>query len=248
MNHPKVMAGLAGLLTLIIAVPAAFGDERPSNAAPRTRPACVPGAPVQAGNRQATENAYRAQRYIAQREQGRHHNARYMAQREARVLANHERTVVAGLEQLRAGEYRQALIALTMAAELNHGDPACRIHLAQVHMALGHYDDAGTVLRRALQLQPKLRFMSLGLPSYYFEAAEFDRHVDQLSTWLKANRATAETYFLLGYMEFQRGNFDTAHAAFRVAQRGLRDDALTASYLELTKPVQAAPPAARNTP
>jgi tetratricopeptide (TPR) repeat protein len=242
---------MLGFLTLIIALPAASAENRPSNVTQRGQPACAPHVRVHPGNRQATEDAYRARRYITQREQGRHFNARDMAQREARVLANHERTVAAGLEQLRAGEYRQALIALTMAAELNHGDPACRIHLAQARMALGHYDEAGASLRRALQLQPKLRFMSLGLPSYYFEEAEFDRHVDQLAAWLKANRATAETYFLLGYMEFQRGNFDTAHAAFRVAQRGLRDDALTASYLELTKPAQSAPPtppAARNSP
>ena len=81
------------------------------------------------------------------------------------------------------------------------------------------------------QLQPKLRFISLDLPSYYAGFAEFDRHLDELAAWVKQHRAGANTYFLLGYMEFQRGNFEQAYAAFRIARQGLPRDSLTNSYV-----------------
>lgn len=191
---------------------------------------------LQPGYRRALEEAYRAGRYIAQREAGRRFNRRDMKQRKTRILNNHERALRAGLEYLRNGEYARAVLALSMAADLNQGDPACRIHLAQARLAQGHYEEAGAALRRALQLQPKLRFLSLHLESYYPDEAEFDRHVDALSAWVQEHRTSADVYFLLGYMEFQRDDFEAAYAAFRVAQRGMPRDALTRSYLELTKP------------
>ena len=188
------------------------------------------------GYRRNLEEAYRAGRYIFERERGRRFNQRDMKRRKARVLNSHEKALRLGLERIKSDKYTQAVVALTMAADLNQGDPACRIHLAQARLAQGHYEAAGRVLHRALQLQPKLVYVSLNLPSYYSAPEEFDRHVDALNSWVAGHRAGAYTYFLLGCMEFQRDNFDQAYAAFRIAIRGLPKDSLTQDYLEITKP------------
>jgi len=182
------------------------------------------------------EDVYRAQRRITELERQRRFNVRDMRQRKARVLASHEKALSLGLEHLKRGDYAQAVVALQMAADLNHGDPACRIHLAQARLAQGHYEEAGQVLRRALQLQPKLAYVSLDLPSYCRSPDEFDRQVDGLAQWVKDHRAGPETHFLLGYMEFQRERLDRAYAAFQAAARGLPKDSLTATYLTITKP------------
>jgi len=188
------------------------------------------------GYRRALEDAYRAQRYMAERERGRRFNERDMRRRQQRILSGHEKSLREGLEHLKRAEYARAVVALTLAGELNQGDPACRIHLAQARLALRHYSEAGAVLRRALQLQPKLMYVSLNLPAYYGEPAEFDRHVEELAAWVRKNPADADTYFLLGFLEFQRERLEQAHAAFRVAIRGFPKDSLTQKYLEITRP------------
>lgn len=100
------------------------------------------------------KETYRARRWIRDQERGRVSNVRDMKRRKARVLAGHEKALRRGLEELRAGHYAQAVIALTMAAELNHADPACRIHLAQARLAQRHYGEAAKVLRRASSCSP----------------------------------------------------------------------------------------------
>jgi len=184
----------------------------------------------------AIREIYRARRYVENRERGRRFNVQDMRERRERILNNHEAALRSGLEHLRAGNYSQAVVALTMAAELNHADPACRIHLAQARLALAQYEDAAAALRRALQLQPKLAFLTLNLGKYYPEPADLDRFADALAAFLRKNAASANVYFLLGYLEFQRGNFEAAQGAFQVAQRGLPNDSLTRNYLSITKP------------
>jgi tetratricopeptide (TPR) repeat protein len=161
---------------------------------------------------------------------------REMEVRKAHLLTKHEQALMAGLQLLKQGQYQRAVVALTLAAKLNHGDPACRIHLAQARLARGHYGEAGMALRRALQLQPQLVYADLHLDTYYQTEDEFDRYIDTLDKWLPESGAPPEVHFLLGYLEFQRGNFQAAHVAFERVQRILPADDLTRSYLEITKP------------
>lgn len=161
---------------------------------------------------------------------------REMEVRKAHLLTKHEQALVAGLRLLKEGQSERALIALTLAAKLNHGDPACRIHLAQARLARGHYREAGLALRRALQLQPQLVYTDLHLDTYYQDENQLDQYTDGLDEWVRENDAPAEVYFLLGYLEFQRGDFETAHAAFERVRKALPDDDLTRNYLEITKP------------
>jgi tetratricopeptide (TPR) repeat protein len=161
---------------------------------------------------------------------------REMEVRKAHALNKHEQALLSGLRLLKQGEYGRAVVALTLAAKLDHGDPACRIHLAQARLAQGHYRKAALALRRALQLQPKLVYLDLHLDAYYQNEGELDEYVETLDKWVQKNATHAEVYFLLGFLEFQRGNFDSAHAAFKRVAEALPYDDLTRDYVDVTRP------------
>ena len=179
----------------------------------------------------------RIQRKLRERE----FNRRDMAQREQRLLSQHERALRAGLDLLREGQPERATVAFTLAAKLNHGDPACRIHLAEARLAQGHYLEAGLALRRGLELQPKLVYMDLHVRDHYRDATALDTYVGRLIDWLRVNQARPEIYFLLGFCEFQRGNFEEAYVAFSRVIKAMPKDDLTLEYLQITKPAMGTP-------
>jgi tetratricopeptide (TPR) repeat protein len=184
----------------------------------------------------AVEQLYRGQRYVYQRERGRRFNEVDMQRRRDRALSNSEKALRTGLGDMKSGDYEQAVLALTMATQLNQGDPASRIHLAQAQMAMGHYEEAAAALRRALQLQPNLKFIPLDLGRYYSDPQEFDEQVQRLCLYATGHAVPADVYFLLGYMEFQREDFAQANAAFQIALSGAPNDALVREYVKLTQP------------
>lgn len=228
--------------------------------------------------------------YIGLNEYGRYlerraFNARDMSARRERIYARADRSLEQGLEQLYRGEYPSAAMTFRLAAELDQGDPAARIHLAQALLMTRRYDEAGRHLRRALSLQPKLVFVASDWSPYFGRQADWTQALEVLRSiardrvgpvaaqdalqpgsmqpvenegvrvrragagdWSgpsqvaageqtgpdRAAQLSADGYFLLGYLEFQAGNTDSAHTAFvRSARLGRADDALR-EYLRLT--------------
>jgi len=163
---------------------------------------------------------------------------REMEVRKVRLLTQHEQALQSGLRLLGAAETDRAVVALTLAAKLNQADPACRIHLAQARLAQGHYLEGALALRRALQLQPNLLYADLHLDTYYKDPGALDRYTDKLAAWVAENDARPEVHFLLGFLEFQRGRFAAAHAAFTRAAEGMPQDELTQDCLRITKPAE----------
>lgn len=158
--------------------------------------------------------------------------------RRDRLLSAHEKALRSGVLQLRSADYRRALTTLSMAAELNQGDPACRIHLMQAQVALGHYDEAARTLRRALELQPKLAFLDLGLAASFSSERDWDDCVNALAEFKAPARDQGQIRFLLGYLEYQRGRLDHAYRAFSTAARLSPQDNLTRRFLSLTRPAR----------
>jgi tetratricopeptide (TPR) repeat protein len=184
------------------------------------------------------EEAYSAGRADEREYQAYRFNVQDMNRRKQRVLSQHEKAVALGVARLQEGDYARAIVALSLAAELNQGDPACRIHLAQARLAQGHYDEAGKLLRRALQLQPRLVYADLHLARYLPDAQAFDEQVERLLAHATSNPLSSDARFLMGYLEFQRGNFAAAYRAFGAVARCLPQDALTQRYLDITKPAR----------
>lgn len=144
-----------------------------------------------------------------------------------------------GLALLRAGQYREAVLLFTEAADYNQSDATSRLHLAQARLALGHDDEAAAALRRALELRPHLVPQMLKLAEQLPSQAEFDGHVDALARRVKAtSAASADLCFLLGFMEFQRRHYDAAYAAFQRADARRPGDERTEKYLSVCKPAK----------
>ncbi len=164
---------------------------------------------------------------------------REFRRRKKQLVAASREATFDGAALLRAGSYRAATITLTRAAEMNHGDASCRIYLALARVALGHDYEAGRTLNRALQLRPHLVSKSLGLDAYFATPEEFEGHVDALARRLAAAKSPrGEEHFVHGYLEFQRGHYDEAYAAFRKAYRTMPRDDRVRTYLSLTKPAR----------
>ncbi len=188
------------------------------------------------GVRRSVDDAYWAGR-LDERDAARQQlNLEDTDARRDRLQAAHALALDDGLSHLAAGSYREAAIALTRAARLDQSDPACRIHLAQAQLALRHYRDAGATLRRALELQPELALYPLGLERVYGDPAALDAQVATLASHVSSGRPGVDELYLLGFMEFQRGNDAAAHAALvRVAQALPRDQA-AAQMRDLSQP------------
>lgn len=193
----------------------------------------------------ALEEAYIAGRFDEQTDRARIAQEADFAARRERLLTHHERATREGVALLRAGEYARAVVPLSLAGELNQGDPACRLHLAQARLALGHFDEAGKLARRALQLQPALRYADLQLDRYFPADGSLESFTAQLRAHAADRAASPEALFMLGFCEFQLGRYAAAHAALRRAKRVFRDDPATDALLEITRPAQteAAPQA-----
>jgi len=190
--------------------------------------------PTAVRNWREMERARRRESRLAHAEQ---RSIRQWEGRKQRLLSAHEQATQEGVRQLRAGNYRSAIIALTRAAALNQGDPACRVYLALARVAVGHDAEAGAMLRAALELQPKLAAMELDLPTYFPSPTEYDAAVDALAARLMARAAVApEEHLLLGFLEFQRGRLDAAHAAFQRAAPDMPRSEALQICLSVTKP------------
>lgn len=163
-------------------------------------------------------------------------NLHDMTRRAERVLARQEQKVYEGLDLLKRDESARAVVALTLAAKLNQSDPTARIHLAQAKLVRGHYHDAGLAIRRALQLQPKLIYEDLNLDRYFARRGTLDRETEKLAKWVADREPNADVLFLLGFLQFQRGDFPAAYDAFRKSADSGRADDATRAFLDITKP------------
>ncbi len=158
-----------------------------------------------------------------------------MAARKQRLESSHASALHVGIEQLREGRFEAAIVTLTLASELDNGDPACRVHLAQARLALHHFAEAGAALRRALQLQSKLIYLDLGFERDLPAAALQDARA---ALRLAAEKASADvdTRFLRAYLEFQLGNLADAHHAFTALAHAMPQDTTVAAFVRISKP------------
>jgi len=184
----------------------------------------------------ALEGAYLARSEHDRKQLLRLYRFRDANERQHRLTSKHEQAVAAGVAQLKTGDYPAAIASLSLAGELDKSDPIARIHLAQARLALGQYEDAATALRRALELQPKLIYLDLRLWTYYRQPAELTQYVAAFEKWLQSNPATAEAYFMFGYLSYQIGQrADARDALQRVADARPRDT-LARELLSIAKP------------
>ena len=120
-------------------------------------------------------------------------------------LSSYVKAMEQGNVSFRNGQYGAAARHFILAAKLNQGDPASRLHVVHALMALGHYADAVPALRRALQLQPRLVYLPLDLRGQYGRPPEFAEHLAKLAAAAAEDPDDAGLWLLLGYCQFFSG-------------------------------------------
>lgn len=178
---------------------------------------------------------YELRKRMVSEERARLFNLRDMQDRKQRALSASERATKAGVAALRSGQFQEAVVSLALAADLNQGDPASRIHLAQARLALGQYPLAGAAIRRALELQPRLAYLPLNLDNYFPDTVQ-SAAVDAFARNTRGRNATGDEYLALGFFEMQRGNTNAAHQAFRSARKRLPRLSFLAGLVTTTTP------------
>lgn len=136
-------------------------------------------------------------------------------------LAIAEEALSLGAEHFKAGRYGAAARAFMLAAASDQGDASSRIQAAHALTALGHYEDAYLLVRRALQLQSRLAYMPLDIRALYGDAGAFADHVRQLESAANQSR-DVKLLALLGYYRFYSDRHDEA---YRVLSRAAEIDA-----------------------
>ncbi len=137
------------------------------------------------------------------------HQERFEVQAE-RGLAGYQRAMAKGHEHFVAGRYGSAARDFILAATLNQGDPTSRLCATHTQVALGEYEAAAKLLRRALSLQPRLLYLPLDIRSAYGRDADFETHFATLRQAAECEPQDADRWLLVGYYYYYTG--DTAHA------------------------------------
>jgi len=161
-------------------------------------------------------------------------------------LNSYLKAMQAGVGSFRVGDYSTAARQFMLAAELNHGDAACRLHVVHAFTALGHYSAAVPALRRALQLQPKLAYLPLDIRTEYGVPGHFDTHLARLQTAVRSVQNDAGLWLLLGYYQFFSGAMPDAARSLGKAAELAPDDSATRRLLDVAR--LTAPPAPQPEP
>jgi len=120
-------------------------------------------------------------------------------------VSNYQYTMQTGTQQFRAGDYSASARHFILAARLDNGDASSRIRAGHALVALGRYPEASALIARALELQPKLPYLSRDIRDDYGQKDNFDQHFDQLATATRDPGDQADLWALLGYYEFFGG-------------------------------------------
>lgn len=141
-----------------------------------------------------------------------------------------------GLTAFHEGRYREAVDHFRLACENNQGDPAAQLYAGHALFAIGRYRDGVRHLRRALELQPKIAYLTYDMRDDYRERGEFDRQLAALQDALRLAPRDEDRLFMLGYVLYFGGQRDRAYSAFaRLAHLNPRDS-LARRMMEACQP------------
>ncbi len=161
-----------------------------------------------------------------------------------RGVGSYQRAIAEGHTAFAAGRYADAARDFLLAARLNQGDPTSRLCGAHALIALGHYEQAAPLLRRAFDLQPRIAYLPLDVRTAYDRPADFQRHLDALCEASTGEPDNAELGSLLGYLYLFS---ERPEKALGILARGAElepDDRLIRTLLGVARarnPAQSAP-------
>jgi tetratricopeptide (TPR) repeat protein len=169
----------------------------------------------------------------------------------ARGASVYDEAMEMGEGHFRERDYGSAVRDFLLAATVDQGDPMCRLRAAHSMTALGHYDDAAMLIKRAFELQPKLVYVPFDMRRLYNEGSELSNHVARLEKHVDAmsggdamsgaggddpaRTRRANTLALLGYYRYYSGDASGAHRVLTQARSISRRDRFINALLEAAR-------------
>jgi len=123
-------------------------------------------------------------------------------ERERQLIETNRSMKADGLEFFRDGDFENAAVKFLGAAEQHHGDAASRLFAGHALFALGRYNDAHALLRRAFELSPSLAYARFDPRSDYGDPSLFDRQLRSLRKYAGQHPEDASAAAVSGYMIF----------------------------------------------
>jgi hypothetical protein len=150
-----------------------------------------------------------------------------------------------GLGAFRDGDYGEAARQFLLATELHQGDPVSRLHATHALTAQGRYAEAVQMLRRAVQLQPKIVFLAADIRREYGREQDLPEHLHELEQAAQQAENDADLWLLLGYYQFYSEHRAAALKSFSRAAEVTGPDSVIDRFLDAGR---ASVPPAGSTP
>lgn len=131
-----------------------------------------------------------------------------------------------GKDAFEDGDYGLAARQFLLATTLNQGDPASRLAAAHALVAMGTYEPAVRLLRRAFELQPSLVYLPLQIRGAYGNPDHYALHLTALRKAAQSDPNNPGIWFLLGYFGYYSNDMAEAADALGRAAKLLPNDGL----------------------
>lgn len=153
------------------------------------------------------------------------------------MRADMQRLLRKGNDAFAAGDYKQAVNLYQQALAAAPLEPMPYFHLAQAHLALGRFVEAGVAIERGMRLHadwPQAPFQVRAL--YRDHPGDYDRHLGALAEEVGRNMNDEALLFLLAYQLWFDGRRDEAVVLFRRAAALAHDTTLIDRFLKAAQP------------
>ena len=121
-----------------------------------------------------------------------------------------------GQKALAADEYSRAAAFFAQARQTGLQTPRFLQQMAQVHMRLGHWDQAKDAYRHLLAQQPEDMHIKLELVRILFIQGQLDKALDKVQHILQHKPDWSLARYLQGKIYAAQGNFEQAIQAYKV--------------------------------
>ncbi len=142
-----------------------------------------------------------------------------------------------------AGDYALAARQFLLATTLDQGDPASRLAAAHALVALGTFEPAVRLVRRAFELEPRLVYLPLQIQGAYGNPKHFALHLTALREAARNDENNPDIWFLLGYFGYYSDHMADAADALEHAATLQPTDKLIQQLFKLAS--MSVPPTSR---
>ena len=165
--------------------------------------------------------------------QGRHDERKYRnwKKRHDKGKKAFAASITHGVRMFQEADYQNAARQFLLAARLNQGDPASRLHGTYALVAIGNYEKAADMAYEAIKLQSKLPYLPLDIRSEYGQEADYQMHFDQLEKFTSETKDNSRLWLLLGFYQYFSDNPSAAMVSMnRAKELSPRDRVIMVFY------------------